>query len=145
MPGPGVLISPTDRAEPGCARRGAWRPCRLPSATACGRRWCSTGPGPSAGVRIIDTSIQALGVEAHRVGHAQQDHPPVLERREAVLEVGRGDRNVLAQARRVVVVDPGVVARLGAGALEALEPRARVLVEREPFGTMVARRIRSVE
>ena len=42
------LTSPTDRAAPGCARRGALRLCRLPSATACGRRSCSTARGPSS-------------------------------------------------------------------------------------------------
>src|SRR5215204_2733059 len=30
------LSAPADRAAPGCARRAAWSPCRLPSATACG-------------------------------------------------------------------------------------------------------------
>ena len=42
------LTSPADRAAPGCARRAALRPCRLPSATACGRHWCSTTRGPSS-------------------------------------------------------------------------------------------------
>src|SRR5437588_8999214 len=39
-----------------------------------------------AGAGIIDPSVEALGVEAHRVGDAQQDHLAVLERDEAVLE-----------------------------------------------------------
>src|SRR2546425_4102106 len=97
------------------------------------------------GVRVVDASVQTLGEEAHRVWHAHQDHAPVPERREAVLEVGGRDRNVLAQAHRVVLIYPGVIARLSAVALEALEPRPRISVEREAFRAMVAGRVRSVE
>src|SRR5262249_43170236 len=84
-----------------------------------------------AGIRIIDAPVQAFGKEAQRVRNAQHDHLPVLERGEAVIEVGGRDRNVLAKSHRVVVVHPGVVARLGASVLEALEGRTWILVERE--------------
>src|SRR5262245_58563947 len=91
-----------------------------------------------AGVRVIDPSVQALGKKALRVRNAQYDHLPVLERGETVIEVGGRDRNVFAKSHRVVVVHPGVVARLSASVLEALESRSRVLVVRETFGAVVA-------
>src|SRR5262249_47138814 len=98
-----------------------------------------------AGVRIVDAPVQALGVEAHGIWDAQRDHLSVLERNEAVVQVRGRDRNVLPQARRVVVIDPTVVARLGAGVLEAVEARARIPVVREAFGAVIAGRLRAVE
>src|SRR5262245_26036041 len=91
-----------------------------------------------AGARIVDTAIQALGKKAQRVRNAQHDHLPIPERDEAVIEVGGPDRDVVAQAHRVVVVHPGVVARVCGSVLEAREARARVLVVREPFRAVVA-------
>src|SRR4029077_11557781 len=70
--------------------------------------------------RIVDAAVQALGVEAERIGDAQRDHLPVPECHEAVPEIGGRDRDVLAQTHRVVLVHPGVVAGLGAAVLEAL-------------------------
>ena len=75
-----------------------------------------------AGIRIVDAAVEAFGVEAHRVRNTQHDHLAVLQGDEAVVEVGRGDRNVLAEPNRVVLIDPGVVARLDAFILEALKP-----------------------
>src|SRR5207247_565101 len=43
-----LLSERADPAGAGCVRRAACCPCHLPSATACGRRWCSTAPGPSS-------------------------------------------------------------------------------------------------
>ena len=83
-----------------------------------------------AGVRIVDASVETLGVEAHRVRNAQHDHLAVLQRHEAVIEIGGRDRDVLAKSDRVVLVDPGVVARLGASVFEAFEARSGILVER---------------
>src|SRR5262245_50724568 len=85
-------------------------------------------PAFPAGVRVIDAPVQALGKKAQRVRDAQHDHLPVLERGEAVVEVGRRDRNVLAKPHRVVLIHPRVVARLGASILEALEGRTWILV-----------------
>ena len=98
-----------------------------------------------AGVRIVDAAIEALGIEAHRVGDAQHDHLAVLERDKAVVEVGGGHRNVLAEPERVVLIDPGVVARLGAVVADAFEAGARILVERPALGAVIAGRLRSVE
>src|SRR5262245_13565501 len=91
-----------------------------------------------ARARIVDTTIQAFGKKAQRVRNAQHDHLPILERDEAVIEVGGRDRDVLTKAHCVVLVHPGVVARLCGSVFEALEARARVLVVREPFGAVVA-------
>src|SRR5262245_27441127 len=98
-----------------------------------------------ADVWVIDAPVQTLGEEAQRVRDAQHDHLPILERGEAVIEVGGRDRNVLAKSHRVVVVHPGVVARLGAPVLEPLEGRSWVLVGGKAFGTVVAGRARPVE
>src|SRR5262249_11333909 len=98
-----------------------------------------------AGIRVIDASVQALGKEAQRVWNAQHDHLPVLERGEAVTEVGGRDRNVLAKPHRVMVVHPGVVARLSGPVFQALEARARIFVGHEAFGTVVAGRGRPIE
>ena len=98
-----------------------------------------------AGVRIVDAPVEPLGVEAQRVRHAQQDHLAVLERDQAVVEVGGRHRHVLAEPERVVLVDPGVVARLGAVLADALEARARVLVERPALRAVIAGGLRPVE
>src|SRR5262249_46940836 len=98
-----------------------------------------------AGVGVVDAPVQALGKEALRVRDAQHEHLPVLERGEAVVEVRGRDRDVLAEPDRVVLVHPGIVARLGAPVLEALEGRARVLVVREAFGAVIAGGSRPIE
>ena len=70
---------------------------------------------------------------------------PSLQRDEAVVEIGGRDRDVLAEPERVVLVDPGVVARLGAVVSEAFKARAGIFVERPAFRAMIAGRGRSVE
>src|SRR5947209_4723902 len=96
------------------------------------RRAVAVGaPQPAAfpaGTRIIDAPVEPLGIEAYRIGDAQRDHLAVLEGDKAVLEVGGGDRNVLAETGRVVLIDPGVVARFGAVLAEAFEAGAGILV-----------------
>src|SRR4030095_14290937 len=59
--------------------------------------------------------------------------------------VGGRDRDVLAEPHRVVLVYPGIIARLRAPVLEALEGWARILVIREAFGAVVAGRIGPIE
>src|SRR6516162_4412904 len=70
---------------------------------------------------------------------------PSLSAAKAVIEVGGGHRNVLAKPERVVLVDPGVVARLSAIVAETLEAGAGILVEAEAFRAVVARRLRAVQ
>src|SRR5262245_47559182 len=113
------------------------------------RRAIAVGaPQPAAlpaGVGVVDAPVEAFGIKAHRVGDAQRDHLPVLERDEAVVEVGGGHGNVLAEPQRVVLVDPGVIARLGAVIAEAFEAGARILVEAPAFRAVVAGGVRAVE
>src|SRR5262249_59474815 len=64
---------------------------------------------------------------------------------EAALKCGGRDRPLLAEPQRVVLVDPAVVARLGAVLADALEAGSRILVERPALGAMIAGRLRAVE
>src|SRR6478752_1371657 len=98
-----------------------------------------------AGIRIVNACVEALGVEAHGVRNAQHDHLAVFQSHEAVIEVGRRDWNVLAEPNGIVLVDPGVVARLYAAVFEAFKARAGIFVELPALRTMIAGRRRSIE
>ena len=55
-------------------------------------------------------------IRADRIGNPDRDHPAVLQRHEAVTQIGGGDRDVAAEPERVVLVDPGpgaVIAAFG--------------------------------
>src|SRR5262249_52537151 len=104
---------------------------------ACGRRSCSTGRDLSSRRSDRRYGHPSPWQKSPAVRNAQHDHPPIPERDEAVIEVGGRDRDVLTKAHRVVLVHPGVVARLCGSVLEALEARAWVLVV-QPFGAVVA-------
>src|SRR6202030_1311562 len=94
---------------------------------------------------IVDAAVEALGVEAGGVGHFHGDHFSVGIGDQAVVEIGGGDRDVVAEAQRVVLVDPGVIARLGGVIADAFEARARIFVERPAFRTLIAGGVRTVE
>src|SRR5437868_1515001 len=81
-----------------------WRP------RAHGRPEAASLP---AGVRIIDAAVEPLGVEAHRIWDTQNHPLSVLEGEQPLRLVAGADRNVLAEAERVELVDPGVIAPLG--------------------------------
>ena len=98
-----------------------------------------------AAVWIVDPPIQALGIKAERIGNPDRDHLAVLQRHEAVAEIGGGYRNVLAQPGRVVLVDPGVIARLSAVLAEAFETGAGVLIDRLALRAMIAGSVRPIE
>src|SRR6202035_2513731 len=113
-----------------------------------GRAVAVRAPQPAAfpaGVRIVDTPIEALGVEAERIGDPDRDHLAVLQRHEAVSEIGGRHWYVLAKPERVVLVDPGVIARLGAVLADAFEAGAGILIDRPAFRTMIAGGVRPVE
>src|SRR5215471_18462748 len=59
---------------------------------------------------IVDTAIEALGVEASRIRHLDGDHLAVFEGNKAIIEVAGRNRDVIAKAERVVLVDPRIVA-----------------------------------
>src|ERR1700730_10851010 len=92
-----------------------------------------------AGVRIVDAAIDPLGEEAERIGDDHVDPLAVDERHQRLVAVAGGHRNVVAKAGRVLLVDPGVVARLGAAALgDVLELRTWERRERPALGTQLA-------
>src|SRR5665213_1760414 len=82
-----------------------------------------------AGIGIVDAAVEALGVEAQRIGHPQHHHLAVLEREQTVIEIAGRDRHVIAEAEGVVLVDPGIIARLGAVLADAGEAGAGILIE----------------
>src|SRR5215470_4365762 len=94
------------------------------------------GAGPDAAafpaaVRIVDAAVKGLGIEAHRIRHDHVDHLAVLERDQRLVLVAGRERGVLAETQRVVLVDPGVVARFRrAGARIANKLRSRERIER---------------
>src|SRR5262245_24484818 len=98
-----------------------------------------------AGLRIVDACIESLGIEAERVGDPQQYHLAVDQGGEAVILIGGRDRHVAAEADRVMLIDPGVVARLGAVVANALESRSRIFVEAPSLRAVIAGRGRSVQ
>src|SRR5262249_33844845 len=53
--------------------------------------------------------------------------------------------DVLAESGRVALIDPGVIARLGAVLSDTVEAGAGILIDRPTFRTMVAGRGRPVE
>src|SRR5690606_1588811 len=98
-----------------------------------------------SGVRIVDAAVEALRVEAERIGHAQRHELAVDERVHAVEEIPGRDRHVFAEPERVVLIDPGVVARLDTLLGQALEAGAGESVEAPALGAMVAGRFRPVQ
>src|SRR5580704_7939625 len=102
-------------------------------------------PALPAGVRIVDAGIKSLGIKAERVRDAQRHHLAVDQRGKAVTLVRSRDRHVVAEPDRVVLIDPGVVARLGAVVADALEARAGIFVEGPAFRAMIAGRLGTVE
>src|SRR5882724_6352621 len=96
-----------------------------------------------AGVGIVDPPVEALGIEAHRIRNAQHDHLAVLQGDKAVVQVGSRHGHILTETKGVVLIDPGVIARLRARLL-ALEARARIAMKRPTLRAMIARSLRAV-
>ena len=96
-------------------------------------------------MRIVDAGIETLGIKAQRVGDPQRDHFAVHERSEAVVLVSRRDRHVVAEPDRIMLIDPGVVARFGAVVADALKTGARIFVEGPSLLAVIARCSRSVQ
>ena len=82
-----------------------------------------------AGVRIVDAAVEPLGVETHWIGNADHDHPPILERNEAVAEICGGDGNIVAEPEGIMLIDPGVVACLRAIVADPFEAWTGLLEE----------------
>src|SRR6516162_3505860 len=95
-------------------------------------------PALPAGLRIVDARVETLGIEAEWVRHPQHHHLAVDERREAVVFICGRDRHVIAETNRIVLIDPGVVARLGAVVADAGKTRPGIFVEGPALGAMIA-------
>src|SRR5437016_4057754 len=67
-----------------------------------------------AGFGIVDAAVHPFGVETRRIRHAEHHPLAVLQREQTFGCVAGVDRDVGAESKRVVPVDPGVVAGLGA-------------------------------
>src|SRR5258707_8282441 len=102
-------------------------------------------PALPSSIWIVNAPVEALSEEAERVRDAQHHHLPVLESDETVIEVGSRDRDILAKADRVVMIDPRIVARLGAGGFEALQTGARIFVVSKAFRAVIAGRVRPIQ
>ena len=63
---------------------------------------------------IVDPAVHPFRVEAGRIRHAEHDPLAVLQRQQALGRVAGVDRRVRAQPGGVELIDPGVVAALGA-------------------------------
>src|SRR5579871_6611654 len=105
------------------------------------------GAALPAGVRVIDAAVDPLGEEAERIGDPHVDPLAVNERHQRLVGVAGGQRNIVAKAERVLLIDPGVVARLGAAGFgDVLELRTRIRRQRPAFRTQLARSgVRPVE
>ena len=137
-------------------------------ASGSGRTWkCTTSgfvplpPSLSHGVRsplgtqrprpfqpafaIVDAAFEAFRVEAERIRNPQRHHLVVDERVHAVEQVRRRHRHVRAQARRVVLIDPAVIARLDAFVGAADEAGAGIPMEGPAFGAVIAGGRRAVQ
>src|SRR5882672_1376467 len=78
------------------------------------------------GTGVVDSAVHAFGEIAHRIGHAHR-HPLLIhEREQRIGIVAGGNGNVLAEAKRVELIDPVIIWRFGAAALHrhALKLRA---------------------
>src|ERR1700691_4075136 len=71
-------------------------------------------PALPTGAAVIDTTFHTLHIEAQRVGKPQRDKLTIDQRVYAVREIAGRDRHVHPQSQGVVLIDPGVVARLDA-------------------------------
>src|SRR5881628_26745 len=105
-------------------------------------RSCGVGrPQPltlPAGVRIVDAPVHPFGVEAHGVGNAKDDELPVHQGEQRLVGVPGADRHVASQPEGVELIDPGVVARLGAARIRHVhELWSRVWMKRPAFRTVL--------
>src|SRR5580700_11020793 len=106
---------------------------------------CPQAAAFPAGFGIVDAAVETFGIEAGWVRQLHDDHLSVRISDQAVIEIAGGDRHVIAEAERVVLIDPGVIARLGAVIANARKARAWIFVERPALGAVIARGLRSVE
>src|SRR5262249_37561361 len=100
-----------------------------------------------ARVRVIDASVDILGEEAERIGHANVDQLAVDDGEQRLRAVRGRDRYVLAEAERVVAIDPDVIGVVGTALrVHALELRPGHPIDGPSFRTDLAvRGLRAVQ
>src|SRR5215468_8197027 len=92
-----------------------------------------------AAIRIVDAAIDPLGEEAERIGYPHVDPLAVNESHQRFVGVAGGHRYVVAEAERILLVDPGVVAGFSAAAFgDIAELRAWERGQRPAFWTQLA-------
>src|SRR5499427_3714273 len=102
-------------------------------------RSCPEGLALPARVRIVDTPVDQLGEEAQRVRHAEIHDLAVDDRHQRLAAVRHRDRHVVAEAERVVAIDPQVIRVVrNARGVDALELRPGHLVDGPALGTELA-------
>src|SRR5580704_11017350 len=92
-----------------------------------------------AGIRIVDAAIDPLGEEAERIGNPHVDPLAVHQRHQRLVGVAGCQRHVVAEAGGVLLIDPGVVARLRAAVFgDVAELRAGERRQGPTFRTQLA-------
>ena len=77
-----------------------------------------------AAVRIVDAPIHPFCIEPQRIWDSENDPFTVLQGQQPFGRIAGVDRHVAAQPERIELIDPGVVAGLGApGIRDALQLR----------------------
>src|SRR5439155_4184643 len=88
-------------------------------------------PALPAGVRIVDPPVHPFRVVPERVWNAQHDPLPIFQDQQSFGSVAGINRHVLAEPRRVELIDPGVVAGFRAPWIgDAFELRERLGIKR---------------
>src|SRR5580765_4414335 len=99
-----------------------------------------------AAVRIVDSPVEALGVEAHWIRHAQGDELSIHQPLERIRHVAGCEGNILAEPEGIELIDPGLITGLHRTRfVHAFELRTGELVQGPAFRTMAPGGIRAVE
>ena len=122
LPFSSAATSRSDSTASESELRAACCPCRLPSATAYGRRSEPTGLCLSSLLSDHRCDPRILRIEAQRIGDPQRDELAVDERVHAVEQVAGSHRHIASQAQCVVLVHPRVVAGLDAELRQSAKP-----------------------
>ena len=99
-----------------------------------------------AGIWIIDSPVDPLSVETHRIRYSERHELAVDERDQPFGFVAGRHRDILSDAEHVEAIYEVVVRRVGTGSIDGiLKVRAGKSVERPTFRTMFSSRIRFLQ
>src|SRR5213083_571918 len=65
-------------------------------------------------IRIVETPIHPLGVEAHGIRNAKGDELSIHENQQHLVNIADGDGHIRTQTERIVLIDPNVISNLSA-------------------------------